>query len=80
MLPMSQTERLASQNSQPDDEEDDAAETGECLDMCTRSRSTSPTESDFEGRLCLLLTTIFASCLCSRVVGVSRCSLSTQRD
>ena len=39
-----------------------------------------PSESDFEGRVCFLLTTIFASCLCLRVGGVSRCSLSIQRD
>ena len=74
------TVRLARPNSQPDDEEDDAAEAGDCLGMCTRRRSTFSTESVFGGRLCLLLATIFASCLCSRVVGVSRCLLPTQRD
>ena len=39
-----------------------------------------PSESDSEGRVCFLSTTIFASCLSLRVGGVSRCSLSSLRD
>ena len=37
-------------------------------------------ESDFEDRVRFLLAAIFASCLCLRVGGVSRGSLSTPRD
>ena len=47
------------------------------LSQCLRDLGL-PCESDFEGRVCFLLPTVFASRL--RVGGVSRCSLSTQRD